>query len=385
MFEYFPGNYAWSLSVLWASEVTGTFSEIHDAIKDLLPISTQDPHVGGAAWYAAWTNLAAQKRKTALDAKRHGYVQTHGRQLFRAGIYSLMAVRFLPRDDARGDRSYEQGTAEVLEGLRLLGKAATAISVPYQNGALPGLLSLPAGVPKAPCVIVFGGFDSLKEWIFPLLVDPFLARGVGVFVVDQAGVGGALRLHKLPALVEAERSAAACIDALAKIEGVAANRIGLAGISLGGYYAPRAAAFESRIRAACAWGGIWDLGALFDRLAAEPGKARSIPDMLDHATWVFGTRTKEEAMSVARKMTLAGDVIERVRCPLLVLHGINDRQVMRGVSEQTVSNAVNSPRAELKVFDFDEGGAEHCQIDNCALAADYMADWFSEVLGEAVG
>jgi dipeptidyl aminopeptidase/acylaminoacyl peptidase len=228
--------------------------------------------------------------------------------------------------------------------------------------------------------MVFGGFDSLKEWVYPLLIEPCMRRGLALFVVDQPGVGGALRLFNLPAVPEAERAARACIDALDKVPEIDAQRIGLSGISLGGYYAPRAAAFEPRIAACCAWGGIWDLGMLFDRNIAEPGKARSIPDMLDHARWVFGAQTKADALAIAHRMTLE-PVIDRITCPLLVLHGANDRQVAGTVSEDTAHRAINSRHSELKVFTLEDGGAEHCQLDYTALAVDYMADWFAEALG----
>ncbi len=384
MFEYFPDNYPWSLSVVWAVEATGTFSEIHDAIHKLKPVASAEPAVGGAAWYEAWTRLAAQRLATATAAEASGYRQTAGRGYFRAGIYELMAIRFLPREDARGNDSYMAGAARFLKGLELLGRSPRRVDVKYENGFLPGLLALPpTSRGPVPCVIVFGGFDSLKEWVYPLLVDAFLHRGLGLFVVDQAGVGGALRLHGIPAVPEAERSAAACIDALEAIPEIDSSRIGLSGISLGGYYAPRAAAFETRVRACCAWGGIWDLGMLLEYVVRDRDKPRSIPDMLEHARWVFGAPTKADAMAIAHRMTLE-PIIDRIRCPLLVLHGENDRQVSGTVSEDTARYAVNSVRAELKVFTLEQGGAEHCQLDNAALAADYMADWFADVLDERV-
>ena len=379
MFEYFPDNYPWSLSVVWAVEVTGTFSEIHDAIVGLKPVSGAEPRVAGAAWYDAWHELAARRLTFAKDSEAQGYRQMAGRGYFRSSIYDLMAIRFLPREDARGNEVYVDASARFVKGYSLLGKPARRIDVPYEGGLLPALLALPETAEPAPCVMVFGGFDSLKEWVYPLVLEPFLSRGLGVLCVDQAGVGGALRLHGLPAVPEAERSASACIDALASIPGVDMRRIGLSGISLGGYYAPRAAAFEPRIRACCAWGGIWDLGWLFDQSAGDRDKPRSIPDMLEHARWVFGAKTKADALAIAHEMTLA-PIIDRVRCPLLVLHGANDRQVAGTVSEDTAQRAVNSPRSDLKVFTLTEGGAEHCQLDNAALAADYMADWFADVL-----
>jgi dipeptidyl aminopeptidase/acylaminoacyl peptidase len=381
MFEYFPDNYPWSLSVVWAAEASGSFSEIHDAIAGLKPIASSDPATSGPLWYEAWCALAAQRLRVAKEMEAKRFVQGAGRGYLRSGIYELMAIRFLNRDDPRGVKSYEAGTRHFARGLELLAKPARALEVSYRQGRLPGILAIPPGLTQpVPCVIVFGGFDSLKEWVYPLLIDAFMRRNLALFVVDQPGVGGALRLYDLPAIPETELAASACIDALAKVPEIDSKRIGLSGISLGGYYAPRAAAFESRIAACCAWGGIWDLGMLLERVISEPAKARSIPDMLDHARWVFGVATKEEAMAVAHRMTLAL-IIEKVTCPLLVLHGANDRQVAGTVSEDTAHRATSSRHAELKVFGFEDGGAEHCQLDNTALAADYMADWFAEALG----
>jgi dienelactone hydrolase len=350
MFEYFPDNYAWSLSVVWAIEAAGTFSEIHDAIRNLRPLAKEDAVRGGLAWYSAWHDLAAQRLKAARAAELNGFVQSAGRGYYRAGIYQLMAIRFLPRTDSRGNAAYLEGTKHFLRGIELLGKPGRALDVPYGGGMLPGILALPHAKGPVPCVIVFGGFDSLKEWLYPIVVDAFMARGVALFVVDQAGVGGALRLHKLAAVPEAERSATACIDVLERIPGIDTGRIGIAGISLGGYYAPRAAAFEPRIRACCAWGGAFSPAKLFNRLIGEPGKARSIPDMIEHARWVFGAQDQEQTLRIAQRLSLA-PVIERIQCPLLVLHGANDRQVNEDDAENTTRLAINSKKAELKIFD----------------------------------
>lgn len=384
VFEYFPDNYAWSLSVVWAIEASGTFSEIHDAIQSLRPAAKQDSAQGGMAWYSAWHGLAAQRLKTARQAEQKGFIQSAGRSYYRAGIYQLMAVRFLPRTDSRGNAAYVDGTKYFLRGIELLGKPGRALNVPYDDGKLPAILAMPISNGAAPCVIVFGGFDSLKEWLYPILVDAFMARGIALLVVDQAGVGGALRLYNVPAVPEAERSAKACVDALERIPGIDYRRIGLAGISLGGYYAPRAAAYEPRIRACCAWGGAFSPAKLFSRLVNEPDKARSIPDMIEHARWVFGAADREQTLQVAQRLSLA-PIIDQIRCPLLVLHGADDRQVNDDDAENTVRLAINSERAELKVFTVEQGGAEHCQLDNAALAADYMADWFAEELCRDAG
>jgi dipeptidyl aminopeptidase/acylaminoacyl peptidase len=106
--------------------------------------------------------------------------------------------------------------------------------------------------------------------------------------------------------------------------------------------------------------------------------------MIEHARWVFGAADREQTLQVAQRLSLA-PIIDQIRCPLLVLHGADDRQVNDDDAENTVRLAINSERAELKVFTVEQGGAEHCQLDNAALAADYMADWFAEELCRDAG
>ncbi len=94
---------------------------------------------------------------------------------------------------------------------------------------------------------------------------------------------------------------------------------------------------------------------------------------------MFGKKTAEEAVSVTDKMTLDG-VADKITCPLLIVHGENDRQVPLAEAEKLFAAAVNSPRRKLKVFTFDERAAEHGQVDNNTMAVDYMADWVAETL-----
>jgi fermentation-respiration switch protein FrsA (DUF1100 family) len=88
----------------------------------------------------------------------------------------------------------------------------------------------------------------------------------------------------------------------------------------------------------------------------------------------------EEAAAVAKQFVLEG-VADKITCPLLVVHGENDRQIPLWHAQRLIEAAVNSPNRKLKVFTLAEGGAEHCQVDNQVLAVDYMADWVAKTLG----
>jgi dienelactone hydrolase len=380
MLSYFPDNYAWNLTMLVAVDAVGTISEIDDAVRHLKQFATADAAVGGVEWWKAWSALAARLADVADDDLAHGRTLSAGRKLMRSALYDLFALRFLDHTDPRELETYRRGTARFETAARLRRDRAEFVSIPYDNGYLPAILIHAPGDGPKPCLIHFGGYDSLKEWVYPMMREPFGQRGVSLLLVDQAGVGGALRLYGLPAVVETERSAAACLDYLARRPEIDSSRVGIEGISLGGYYAPRAAAFEPRLAACICWGGIWDLNENFEALVNDRSKPRSIPDMFAYGRWVFGVPTDEDFWRVSRGMTLA-PIIDRIRCPILVLHGENDTQVVPRVSERTYEHAVNSRRRELKVFDQRIGGVEHCNADNMHLAVDYMADWSAEVLG----
>jgi len=104
------------------------------------------------------------------------------------------------------------------------------------------------------------------------------------------------------------------------------------------------------------------------------------PDYANRLMWVFGKETIEDAVAASKGLSLEG-VAEKITCPLLVVHGENDRIIPMWEAERTIERAVNSPNRKLKVFTFAEGGEDHCQIDNTFMAVDYMADWVAEIFG----
>ncbi len=229
-------------------------------------------------------------------------------------------------------------------------------------------------------MIHFDGFDVTKEWMYLCGISrEFAARGISTLMVDHPGIGAALRLQGLAMNPESERWASAAMDWLETRDDVDARRVGVVAMSLGGYYAPRAAAFEKRLAASVAWGARWENSGSHGRILRDPNAARSVTNWVEHALWYYGAKTTDEAYNKIAQMTLDG-IADRITCPLLVVHGENDRQVPTEQAERTVRAAVNSPRAELRVFTQAEGGAEHVGGDLFSPTIDYIADWVAEVL-----
>jgi pimeloyl-ACP methyl ester carboxylesterase len=151
-------------------------------------------------------------------------------------------------------------------------------------------------------------------------------------------------------------------------------------LSLGGYYAPRIAAFEKRYACCVAWGAQWDYQATwqarFDRLAQSGTPSLSVP--WQHLLWVFGVTTREEAMAKLAGFKLDG-VVQKIECPFLMLHGEGDEQIPLPIAQKCF-DAVGSTDKTMRVFTRAEGGYHHCQIDNLSVGVAAMWDWIEDRL-----
>ncbi|HVP80194.1 MAG TPA: alpha/beta fold hydrolase [Thermodesulfobacteriota bacterium] len=381
MFEYFPGNFVWNLGVMIAIDLGGAMGEIEEACRPLKEASKRNDDAAQREWCASWRKVGERIEALAMAHEKTGQYLSAGRKYIRAGIYFLVAERMLPHRDPQKEVVYQQGLAAFKKGYPLRKEPVEYVEVPFEGKSMPALFVKAPVKGPAPCMIHFDGFDFLKEFIYHMTTaDEFYRRGISLLIVDHPGVGEALRLRNMYGRYDTEVPAAACLDYLEKRPDVDSKRIGIIGVSLGGYYAPRAAAFEKRFKCCVAWGGAWDFGARVSARLSRPGGALSVPDFVDQLLWVYGKKTVEEAVSVTNKMTLKG-VADKITCPLLILHGENDRLVPLSEAQKLFAEAVNSPGKKLKVFTLAEGGSEHCQVDNNAMALDDMADWVAEVLG----
>ncbi len=378
MFEYFPTNYPWNLAVMAACNGGGIISEIDDACRPLIEDGRRNDAAAQENWMQSWMKLAERVAAMAAADEERGFRRSAGRKYWRAAAYAFVAERLMSPSAPRRDHIYGKALSYFRKAVENRRDPVEFVEVPYKDTSLPALFvgaEAPAGG-RAPCMLHFDGLDLLKELLYLRgSAEELRVRGISVLIVDHPGVGEALRRRGLKAFPETEVPAAACVDYLETRPDVDASRIGIVANSLGGYYASRAAAFEKRLKCCVLWGALFDFGARL-RQRTE----LSVSHFDEHVNWVFGGKDKAETLEICKRMTLDG-VVDKITCPLLVIHGENDRQVPVADAARTYNGAVNSPRRELKIFTLAEGGAEHCQIDNVANYLDTMANWTAEVLG----
>jgi dipeptidyl aminopeptidase/acylaminoacyl peptidase len=374
VFSYFPGNYAWSTSVNLALMAGGTIGDIHRWLAPLRDSGSTDVY----EWGAAWSAMGHQQEALAEIDVRAGHLTTAGTRLLRASVYHASGQRQIPPGPVKSE-SYAamlQAFADAVEHTPL---PVERIHVDSPDGTLPGYLipatsRLDAGG-RAPVVIVFGGLDMTKELLYAIIGRTFAERGITCLVIDTPGVGEPLRIRGVPARPDSEVPAAAIIDDLETREGVDASRIAVMGLSLGGYYAARAAAFEKRITACVAWAGIWDWGTTWRR-RWETGAAYHVPWF--QLPWALGEQTMEGALERVAQYSLV-DVWQHVTQPLLIVHGEDDQQIPLADAARAFESAGATDK-ELRVFTASDGGAEHIQTDDPDPARQLIADWLAQRL-----
>lgn len=384
MFEYFDGNYTWNMAVNLALAMGGSIGDIDDVSRPLRSVAKQNDSVAAEMLFEAWGGLGDKVSKLAEADLAKGRKLSAGEKYRRAAIYYIQAERMQAPHFDRRRKAFASMLDAFAKFVALTNQSCVRCEVPYDGTSLPALFVAADNLRergKAPCMVHFDGLDVTKEIIYLLGMPQALARrGVSTLVVDNPGVGESLRLRGLHNFPEAEVPAGAAYDYLTSRPDVDSSRVGIMALSLGGYHAPRSAAFDSRFACCVAWGAQYDWGATQRRRYEDKKSSLPVPHYWDHVAWVFGVKTTEEIIKISEKISLQG-ILDRIKCPILVAHGENDRQIPLDFAKRVIAECVNSPKAELFVHTLADGGAEHCSIDNIPLTREAISDWVAETMG----
>ncbi|MEB3371682.1 alpha/beta hydrolase family protein [Saccharopolyspora mangrovi] len=382
MFEYFPGNYVWNLTVVAALNSGGLIDEVDRACRPIRDAAAKGSDVGTADLLDSWTAVVDDLVAQAESDRAAGRARSAGQKYHRATNYLVHAERMQSAKTPDRNAIYRRVLELMSATFELIDPATTRVEVPYGDTALPAYFTnaSPDGRP-VPCVVMWNGLDSTKEHMYVSGFARELAtRGISTLMVDCPGSGEALRLGGLTARIDTEHWAAACVDHLETRADVDHSRIGLVGWSLGGYFAPRAAAFEKRLALCVAWGANHDWGAVQKRRLEREGE-NPVPHYWDHVMWVWGEQELDTFISKAEGVCLDG-VVEKITVPFLITHGENDRQIPLRYAHRSKEQAVHSPKCELRVFTEREGGVEHIGLDNFPHVSTFTADWVAETFAE---
>jgi dipeptidyl aminopeptidase/acylaminoacyl peptidase len=261
-------------------------------------------------WPAAWAELGREHERRADEA------EAAGRTISAAGYRRLAALAWhfgyfaQPHPLEPWLEAQRHKAALFRRAAPFLVPAAEYVEIPFQGGSLPGFLRKPLGVERPPVVLFISGLDSSKEE-HTTFEDVLLRRGLATLTFDGPGQGEVW--EHFPAQVDWEKAGTAAVDFVSRRSDLDAGRIGTVGVSLGGYLAPRCAAFEPRIKAAVACGGLFDLAS----------RSLSDPLHLPRVLHFWKVADVEAVRPLLIASTLDG-AMQRYDRPLLVVHGERD-------------------------------------------------------------
>ena len=240
---------------------------------------------------------------------------------------------------------YQQALDAFAKVFEIADPATSRVEIPFEGTTLPAYFSNASkdGEP-VPCVIMWNGLDSTKEHMYTSgWAQEMRERGVSVLMIDNPGSGEALRFQDLKSRIESEDWAKAQVDYLESRSDVDSDRIGLVGWSLGGYYVPRAAAYEKRIKFIAVWGANHNWGEVQKKRLQREGE-NPVPHYWEHVLWVWGYDDVDKFIEYAEGVNLNG-VVDKITVPFLIAHGDNDRQISVDYAHQSYDQAVNSAQA----------------------------------------
>jgi 2,6-dihydroxypseudooxynicotine hydrolase len=309
-------------------------------------------------WLDAWCTTGDRHADLAREAAAAGHSLTAGEAWVRAALCYHFAKFVWMVDIDRNHATTRRAISALAAAHRLLDPSAERVEIPWEGSHLVGNLRRPPGVVRPPLVLTIPGLDSTKEEFFNW-EEVFLRRGMATLSLDGPGQGETGFTTTIRPDYEAV--VAVALDWLSHRGDIDAERVGAVGVSLGGYYAARAIALDRRLTAACAIGGPYDFGELWDSLP---------PNTRETFTHHSGAGDQEQARRRAGELSLQG-IASKITSPLLVIFGKLDRLIPYQHAQRLASEA---PGARLVMFEEGNHVCNNIPYKYRPLAADWLAE-----------
>jgi 2,6-dihydroxypseudooxynicotine hydrolase len=315
-------------------------------------------------WCRVWSRVAAEHEELGRAALAERRYRSAGEHLAQAAVYYHFAKFLFVHDLDQLQAAHVAAVRCLDDALPHLDPSGRRVVIPFDGAELVGVLRLPPGPGPHPAVVLIPGLDSAKEE-FRSTERLFLERGLATFSVDGPGQGEAE--YDLPIRGDWEVPGAAILDALAAAPGVDPGRLAVWGVSLGGYYAPRIAAGDPRVRACVALAGPYNFGACWPQL----------PPLTRNAFRVrSGAADDADARARAGALDLTGHTAT-IGCPLLVVAGKLDRLIPYQHAERLAAE-VTAHGGQVRLLLLDRGN--HGAMNVAPWHRPRTADWLARVL-----
>jgi esterase/lipase len=381
------------------SHATEKAADILECLNTISKIKAGDDD----SWYNEWIGTADHVYQFAQNSEKSGHLVSAYESYLRAWNYYRTADFFIHQnpDDSRVLYAGRRSKECFLKALPGLGYSVEVVRIPYEGTTLPGYFIHSLKVKgKAPVLMVHSGFDGTKEEI---VLYPGLGaadRGYDVLAFDGPGQGEVVREQKLYFRPDWEKVVAPVVDYLVKRKDVDPNKIAYMGISLGGLLAPRAAAYEHRIKVLITNGGVCSfyqaIAESFDTASphfielafTDPQKFNEIMSkvmkestevrwLINNGNMSFGT--KDPAGFIRRLEDF--DLVDagKIKATTLVID-VENEQFFKGQAQELYDRITASKT--MMVFVKADGMQDHCQVGAELAGRGPILDWLDEVINK---
>jgi dienelactone hydrolase len=352
------------------------------------------------SWYREFFALAEHVGQEGRGGSRSSPATLRDRA-FRAASYYRAADFFLhgTPSDPRIMQTWAAATEQFDRAISLMRPAGERLAIQADGFVVPAIFyrAKPDSTPR-PTVLMFNGFDGSQEEMLHLCGMAALERGFSVLTFEGPGQPTVLREQEIGFRHDWESVVTPVVDHCESLPEIDASRLGLIGVSFGGYLAPRAAAFEARIGAVVTIDGLFDAHeSVTNLLTTELKKLREAEDIsgfnaaiddamnantglrwyIQHGLWCFRVPTPYDFFVAARPYTLEG-IVQQIHCPVLVCSAAEDH-LNPGQAERLA--AALGDRATLRTFTAEESAGAHSHPGASMLMNGVVLDWLAATLG----
>lgn len=309
-------------------------------------------------------------------------------RLVNAAFYYRAAEFYVKSADPEKELLYDTFIERFYEAFRH--DKIERFTVPYDHAFLSAIRIAPSGR-KRGTIVLHGGFDSFIEEFYSMMKS-FSNHGYEVIGFEGPGQGASLRKYGIPITIEWEKPTKAILDYFQL------DDVTQIGISMGGWFCLRAAAFEPRIKRVIANGHaidymksmppvfrkihIWcmDQWPVFMNRMAEMkfgNRENTATWMADHLKYITRKSKPLEALDLYLQLNDRNIHSERVKQDVLIMSGRNDHFIPFKMHEMQLNALINANSVTGRVFTRKEHAENHCQIGNIGFAIRIMMDWMA--------
>lgn len=352
-------------------------------------------------WFAEWDKLGTSILANADASLQAGHNESARSAYLRASTYFRMAEFYLHGNpsDPRILSEANKSVKAYADAARLTGPTWEPVGIPYEGTTLPGYFyKVDHSDTPRPTLIFHGGYDSSLEELYYFAAAAAVRRGYNCLTWDGPGQGLPLREQKLKFRYDWEKVVTATVDYALTRPDVDGGKLALKGMSLGGYLAARAVAFEQRFKAAIFYDGVYDFSewlkssipkealAAFEEgdiarceqivYKAMPGDT-NLTWLVTNGIWTVGASGFGDLLEKAKAYTLKGGIAGQIQCPCLVMDAAGD--IFFKGQPQQVYDELKAPK-KLIVFNSEFGAENHCQSGELSYKDEVVFNWLDETL-----